>query len=261
MTDKHVFWAWSFRFTNNRQQCRICTTIPWINPHCLFWGCKGISSLLYCVFALCECFGVRLRFVFGHFNISRRGTLDWSYSSIKYAKICDHLNRYTHLNYLCSPDISSLPCSECENKWFSEWIPCIFGPDYGQSNTPKVKIRRPERSHSAVWPKIDPVLSNLNLNTSFRASSSFMASEASREKTRPSHLRTLSCAALAWLLATSPTGELAPRLPQLVTMTYSLFQEAPSCAFSSWLLNMWDPITAPWLAPLLGTFGLGLLCW
>ena len=165
MTEKHVFLAWLFRFTNNRQQCWICTTIPGINPHCLFWGCKGISSLLYYGFALFECFGVRLRFVFGHLKISRSGTLDWSYSRIKYAKICDHLNRYMHLNYLCSPDTWILPCNKCQNKWFSEWIPCIFGPEYGQSNAPKVKIRRPERSRSAVRPKIDPVSRAISTST------------------------------------------------------------------------------------------------
>ena len=102
---------------------------------------------------------------FGHFNILRRGTLDWSYSRIQYAKICDYLNRYMHLNYLCSPDTWILPCNECQNKWFSEWIPCIFGPEYGQSNLRKVKIRRPERSHSAVRPKIDPVSRAISTST------------------------------------------------------------------------------------------------
>ena len=177
-------------------------------------------------------------------HLASRGTLDSSYSRIKYVEICDHLNRYIHLNY--QPEFNPITSSRYyslsnweekttrsnrmkfrllnySNKWFLEWIPCIFVSEYGRSNAAKVKIRS--------------------------------------ERTRPSHLRLLSHAALAWLLATSLTGELARRLPQLVTLNYSLFQEALSCAFSSWLLNMWDPITAPWLAPLLGTFGLGLLCW
>ena len=70
-----------------------------------------------------------------------------------------------HLNYLCSPDTWILPCNECQNKWFSNWIPCIFVPEYGQSNAPKVKIRRPERSHNAVPPQIVPVSRAISAST------------------------------------------------------------------------------------------------
>lgn len=52
------------------------------------------------------------------------------------------------------------------------------------------------------------------LHSSLLASSSFMASEASRVRVRASewHLRLLSRAALACLLATPPNGELVRRL-------------------------------------------------
>lgn len=70
-----------------------------------------------------------------------------------------------HLNCLCSPDIWILPCNECQNKWFWEWVSCIFVPGYGQCNAPEVKIRRPERSVSAVRPKIDPVSSSVSTST------------------------------------------------------------------------------------------------
>lgn len=52
MTEKHVVWARLFRFVNNRQQCWICTTIPGRNLHCLFWGCKGISSAVLYIYII-----------------------------------------------------------------------------------------------------------------------------------------------------------------------------------------------------------------
>ena len=45
---------------------------------------------------------------------------------------------------------------------------------------------------------------------SLRASSSIMTNEASCERTRPSHSRLLSRAAVAWLLATLPNAERKP---------------------------------------------------
>ena len=166
-----------------------------------------------------------------------------------------------HLNYLWSPDTWILLCNECQNKWFSEWIPCIFGPEYGQSNAPKVKIRRPERSHSAVRPKIDPV--SRAISTSTLACVQALHLWRARQTARDRVPRTCSPFACCYRVTSHdfPNWRACSQVTPTRDTELSTFQEAPSCAFSSWLLNMWDPITAPWLAPLLGTFGLGLLCW